>query len=68
MSRHDKRYRSEAMSPLVPEFWEWNVSFPSCSQIMGIDLFHSPPVPKLCKLIPAHPCCCRHGGKIAKLY
>ena len=25
-------------------------------------------VPKLCKLIPAHPCCCLHGGKIAKLY
>ena len=28
----------------VPEFWEWFISLPSCSQILGMDFFYSLPV------------------------
>merc|ERR1712155_400660 len=34
-------------SDSLPEFREWIFSFPSRSQISGMDFFHSLPVPEL---------------------
>ena len=40
---------SQEWRPLIPfpELWEWIFSFPSRSRILGMDLFHSLPVPEV---------------------
>ena len=40
---------SQEWRPLipVPELWEWIFSFPSRSQTLGMEIFHSLPVPEL---------------------